>query len=151
MATTEFTLTEFLQHSGKVLLHLSEGEVVLRRRDGDDLVLTTRANMDALLKTLSAFMAMRDGGRERVASVLPWIGFLNAEDQQSCLRELDEAATVALTSGRLSQLDEVFDEWRATGLASWDERRLRERADADEYNQTDLAQLQRPNDKSDAA
>jgi hypothetical protein len=45
----------------------------------------------------------------------------------TCLRELREATTIALATGRLEQLADVLYEWEATALAAWDERRNRER------------------------
>jgi len=42
MPVGERTLSEFLQHSGQVLPDLAEGEVLLHRRDGEDLILMTR-------------------------------------------------------------------------------------------------------------
>jgi hypothetical protein len=144
MPVEEFTLTDFLQHSGKVLPKVAEGEVLLHRRDGDDLVLMTSTQMEALQTTLRAFMSITDGGADRVATALPWFGFLEHSDQLECLRELRQGADATMLTGRLSELEEIIDEWRATGLAAWDEKRLRDRGEADNYNPSEPILLDRP-------
>ena len=96
MPVEEFTLTDFLQHSGKVLPKVAEGEVLLHRRDGDDLVLMTSAQMEALQATLRAFMSVADGGADRAATALPWYGFLPHSDQLECLRELRQGADATM-------------------------------------------------------
>ncbi len=144
MPVEEFTLTDFLQHSGRVLPKVAEGEVILHRRDGEDLVLTTSTQMEALQTTLRAFMSITDGGPERATTVFPWFSFLGPADQVECLRELREGATAAMLTGRLSELEEIIDEWRATGLAAWDEKRLRARGGAEKYKATEPTPIERP-------
>jgi len=144
MALEDVTLTEFLQHSGKILSRVAEGEIRLHRRDGEDLVLTTSAQMQALQETLRAFVAITDGGKERVGTVFPWFGFLEPADQIECLRDLREAANATALTGRLSQLEEIIDEWRASALATWDEKRLQARGDARKYRASEPRTLRRP-------
>jgi hypothetical protein len=144
MPITETTLSDFLQHSGKVLPSVASGEVLLRRRDGDDLILATSKQLEALQTVLRAFISIADGGRERVKTVFPWFGFLQSDDQQEFLRELSRAADATIITGRLSELEEIIDEWRATALAVWDDTRLRARGDADTYRRTDPRPLPRP-------
>src|SRR5438105_15886669 len=134
MALEDVTLTEFLQHSGKILSRVAEGEIRLHRRDGEDLVLTTSAQMQALQETLRAFVAITDGGKERVGTVFPWFGFLEPADQIECLRDLGEAANATVLTGRLSQLEEIIDEWPATALATWDDKGLQARSNPSKYH-----------------
>jgi hypothetical protein len=126
MAVSERTLSEFLQHSGRVLPDLAEGEVLLHRRDGEDLVLMTRRQSEALSTVLQAYFALSSGDGAAIRTVLPWLTFLPAEDQATCLRELREVGSAALHSGRLSRLDETLYAWEATGLAAWDAQRRRD-------------------------
>lgn len=128
MAAREVTLSEFLQHSGRVLPDVEAGEVVLRRRDGEDLVLMTRQQSSALRTVAAAFFALSTGERSAVETVLPWLAFLSEIDHDACLRELREVGATALQTGQLSRLAETLYAWKATALAAWDERRLRERA-----------------------
>ena len=126
MAVSERMLSEFLQHSGRVLPDLTEGEVLLHRRDGEDLVLMTRRQSEALATVLQAYFVLSDEGSQAVHVILPWLAFLSSEDQATCLRELRDVGSAALHSGRLSRLDETLYAWEATGLAAWDAQRLRD-------------------------
>ena len=131
MAVSERTLSEFLQHSGEVLPDLLEGEVLLHRRSGEDLVLLTKKQRDALQLTLHAFLRAAHGGTGEVSHAIPWFGFLSGSDQEACLDELRSVALGALESGRLAQLVETLYSWRATALAVWDERQRRRRSGDD--------------------
>src|SRR5438552_15759694 len=98
----EHTLTEFLQHSGKVLAEVSRGGVVLHRRDGEDLVVLTRSQNDAVSTTVRALAgAVLDhpNGEQRAVAVLPWLAFLSPQDRAECLRELSEVASAAAATG----------------------------------------------------
>ena len=128
MAVRERTLSEFLQHSGQVLPDVAEGEVVLRRRDGEDLVIMTRRQSEALHAVLQAYFALADGNGSAVQAALPWLAFLSSGDRAACLRELREVGAAALHSGQLSRLAETLYAWEATGLAAWDLQRRVEQA-----------------------
>ncbi|GEM_PF-2809532 len=128
MAVRERTLSEFLQHSGQVLPELADGEIVLRRRDGEDLVIMTRRQSEALQTVLRAYFALADGDGSAVQTALPWLSFLSTGDRAACLRELREVGAAALHSDKLSRLAETLYAWEATGLAAWDMQRRTERA-----------------------
>ena len=66
------TLSEFLQHSGRMLVEIEQGEIELRRRGGEDLVLMTASHREALhLLARSFLVASRDA--EAAGVVLPWL------------------------------------------------------------------------------
>lgn len=144
MAVTERTLSEFLQHSGRLLPEVEKGEVLLRRRGGEDLVVMTRGQNDALSTIVRTLAAIVAGGGDRATAVLPWLAFLSPEDRDACLRELCEVASAAVATGQLRHLEEMLYQWEATGLAAWDERRLRERADYADYAREEPIPLPRP-------
>jgi len=123
--TSERTLSDFLQHSGQVLSDLLQGEVLLHRRDGEDLVLLTKSQRDALQLTLRAFLQATRGGTAQVAGAIPWFGLLSSSDQATCLDELSNVALACLETGRLNQLVEGLYAWRATAIAAWDERQAK--------------------------
>ena len=127
MARRESTLSDFLQHSGRVLPDIEEGEILLHRRDGEDLVLTTRRQSEALRTTAAAFFALSTGHHSAIEVVLPWITFLTASDRDACIRELRDVGAASLETGRLSRLAETLYAWEASALAAWDELRNRER------------------------
>lgn len=127
MPLRESSLSEFLQHSGRAFPALEEGPILLRRRDGEDLVLMTRGQSDALQVTARAFLALSSGHEDAIGTVLPWIVFLGVADRQDCIQELREVGAAALQTGRLARLAETLYTWEATALAAWDERRNHER------------------------
>lgn len=148
MALSEHTLTEFLQHSGRVLANVARGGVLLHRREGEDLVVMTRGQSEALAETVrvlsGAVLDPGATGRGPIATILPELAFLSADDQTRCLRELGEVASTAVATGQIGRLEEVLSQWKATGLAAWDERRLHEREDAAEYLVDAPLELPRP-------
>ncbi|HVC33464.1 MAG TPA: hypothetical protein VNL16_08135 [Chloroflexota bacterium] len=127
MSVKERTLSEFLLHSGRVLPELEYGEVLLHRSDGEDLVLMTRRQSEALRATAQAFFALSTGDQHAVEVALPWIAFLSPSGRDECIRELREVGAASLQGGHLSRLAETLYAWEATALAAWDERRNRER------------------------
>ncbi len=146
MTTTEHTLTEFLQHSGRVLAQMERGGVVLRRRDGEDLVVITRGQSEALNETVRALAGVVLASEDRLTAILPELSFLSAADQIACLRELSEVASAAVATGELHHLEETLAQWKATNLAAWDEKRLRERTDYADYLVEDPQPLERPSE-----
>ena len=130
------TLTEFLQHSRQVLPELDEGEVVLRRRQGDDVVMLSRPHWEAILDSVRLLAEARQvqaqANRGPVTSPpawlsLPWLALLEPEDRDACIQELASTALAAVESGRLRPLAEALEVWRATALAVWDARRAADR------------------------
>lgn len=151
------TLTDFLQHSGRLLPEVERGGVVLRRRDGQDLMLMTRGQSQALgdaVRVLAgAVLALLDrdatasvttATSQRVLSLFPWMEYLSPGDRTACVKEIGEVASAAVATGRTDRLEELLAEWRASGLAAWDEKRLRERDDRDEYQLDEPVELSRP-------
>ena len=136
MAASARTLTDFLQHSGQVLQELDEREVVLKRRQGDDLIVLSRPHWEAIAASLrilaEAYAAKQadppdSGTAPSTWFGLPWMSLLHSDDQGSCLRELTETALAAIDSGRFRPLAETLSQWRATALATWDTDRQQER------------------------
>ena len=125
------TLTDFLQHSGDVLPDVERGEVRLRRRGGEDLVLVSGRHWDLLgdsIRVLAEDAHLRAASplaAERFA--LGWLNLLEPGDRSACVEELRRAALAAVETGRLSDLEDTVEGWRATALATWDDNQNRER------------------------
>lgn len=132
MAAKERTLSEFLQHSGRLMPAVEEGELVLRRRGGEDLVLMTASQREALHILSRTFLTAVPDDLAVATTVLPWLELLPPASRRACLEELRQVAAVALDTGRLGRLAEVLSSWRATALSTWDEQRNRERQGYDE-------------------
>lgn len=137
MPTTVRSLTDFLQHSGQILPEIEQGEVVLRRRDGDDLVIVSHKHWEALCSGLLALAEAYCGASTADCAAssdkakrfaLPWLSLLVEEDRSACYRELVLAAIAAIEFGRFEQLDDALEQWRATALATWDEERRKDQA-----------------------
>jgi hypothetical protein len=132
------TLTDFLQHSGRVLSEVEQGEIHLRRREGDDLVLLTRRHWEALSES---FFAVAEAYRQvqvdpksdddyaPMRFALPWMSLLTSEDQTECIEDVSRATIAALQLGKLSELVTLLARWKATALATWDDANKLDRPD----------------------
>ncbi len=89
-------------------------------------------------------MSLMDGGPERTAPVFPWLVSYRRRINLSACKSCVTPPMRPMLTGRLSELEEIIDEWRATGLAAWDEKRLRGGGEAEKYNTTDPIPLARP-------
>lgn len=130
MPVAERTLTEFLQHSGRVLPEVERGEVLLRRRDGDSLVLISQRHWEALVKGCTTVAeAALDLQSHCQCPPSPragefahsWLSLLSAQDRRECLGEISQALVAALEDGKFEALANTLAQWRATALATWDD------------------------------
>lgn len=97
----------------------------LRRRDAEDLVLTTGTHADrmerfhtATTRMYSALMASDAGVRILVTEVIPvafpWVRFLPAESVRSFVVDLVRTAEAALALNLPDAVDQLILEWRST-------------------------------------
>lgn len=110
-----YTLSDLLRSSGEVLGALERGEVEIRRRDGEDLWLTTSARADALraaLEGLARLAQIVDAEPAAVTAAFPWTGLLNDAQRRYFLRELSRTAAAAADLGSLAPLADVVSRWR---------------------------------------
>lgn len=130
------SLTDLLRAPNEVLPRLNVGPVTVKRRGGDDFCLVQLRQWEALSSTgfavANAFGEMLAEcecrpNRRRDDAAIPWLSFLDTRDQDECLRDVLDALRVSLETGRLSVLVDTLSEWRATALATWDERRTKGR------------------------
>ena len=130
MPVAERTLTDFLQHSGQILPEVERGELVLRRRSGDALIVLSEKYWQALAKSLATLVeGIRDiqdrchcpPVQRRRDFALSWLSYLSEEDRKECLHELSLAVLSAFEDGKFRELAETVAQWRATALASWDD------------------------------
>lgn len=131
----EFTLTEMLRESGKVLnaVELSS-EVLLRRRDGADVLLVEADHERAIRHSLRTAAAVASASLEgpieavleRIVDRLPWIYYLPIEQKIEFLREFGREAAAAADTNvfvRLSQLERDWETsahlYAAPGMREW--------------------------------
>lgn len=122
MVQKSYTLSDFLRRSGEVLAALEFGEVVLHRRDDDDVVCTTsrRAkSIDDAFGLLARVVreALRDGrGTSSATQVLayaePWTRYLTVSERESFLRELTASALAAAEIGASGLIAELLENSR---------------------------------------
>lgn len=115
------TLSYFLRRSGDVLGTVATEDVVLRRRDGDDLVLTTAQRTQILRDGLRLLAEIVGGlldadGTESMAhalaSVVPWTKALSSDERARLAREVAEAAATAADIGAPEPLGRALERWR---------------------------------------
>ena len=103
----------------------THSSVLLRRRDGEDLVLSTKDQWDAersYLSTATRFMValMRDDARGRqvamdlIGEVFPWTHFLPDNEIGEFAAELAETARAADSIGNVEATAALVAAWRHT-------------------------------------
>ena len=123
--TADATLTDFLRDPKAVVDRLEHVDIVLHRRNAEDLYLSLESRTEAvaesvrlLARMLSA--ALTDPGvRDRLgASVeqIPWLSFLPAQQRQLFITEFFRTAEAAAELGVMTPLAQLLREWQATAL-----------------------------------
>lgn len=124
MDGASYTVSHFLRRSGDVLSAAATDDVVLRRRDGEDLVLTTtsrgqalRDAVDLLAETVLEVLRA-PGGADLLARALSdaarWTASLSAEERMRMLADVGRAGAAAAALGRPERLARVLGGWRQT-------------------------------------
>ncbi|MFE2737924.1 hypothetical protein [Streptomyces sp. NPDC059349] len=125
MSALELTLSELLNKPKATLANLrGTRRIVLRRRDDEDLVLTTAARADQDLEVMSATSRMfvemmrTPEGRTLVLDVLPatfpWVRYLPAHDVRAFSVELVDALGAATLLDNTAGVAQLLAEWRHT-------------------------------------
>lgn len=126
LAETPFS--ELINHPKATVAKLGTAEkraVRLRRRDDEDLVLTTAAHAEQEREMVSAttrmFVAMMRHDRaalsllvDVVPEAFPWVRFLPAEDVRAFVVELVETLRAAESIDNHAPVVQVITEWRHT-------------------------------------
>lgn len=123
MPTLEATLTDFLRDPNAVVERLQSTDVVLHRRNAEDLRLSLESRSEAVetsveLVSRLLLSALADGVvRERLRASLgeiPWITFLPERERDAFVDEFLRTAQGAADLGVMAPLGRVLREWRAT-------------------------------------
>lgn len=115
--------SDLSRHPADVFAAAEEGPVVVTRRDGESLLLTTqsraRAQQELLGVAAQLIAASLDDGplQVRLAKYFPWIGLLNDADKQACAVEIIDTARGAFSVGQPMRLLTVIAAWRNTAEA----------------------------------
>jgi len=127
MTVQRFQSSELNRNPAAVFAAAEDSPVLVTRRDGENLVLMTSAEAEALAQ-LQQFAAQllglsdhSDEGRARaMTQILPWMLALSPADQVRCAAELITATRAALATGQPQRAIGELVSWRETALA-WEE------------------------------
>jgi len=127
MATSTATLSQLLRHPHDVIDQLKDGDVVLTRREGDALRLSTdsRASRDdemvAAFAQLIAGIVIDEAVADRLAMGLagpfPWMEFLGEDLRRSFVGDFLRTARACAEVGHFDRLAVVVANWRETAAA----------------------------------
>ena len=131
MAVQTFPYSSFLRGPSQVLPSLADADVILERRDEENLVLTRVERFDAVatgLRIAARSLAIlarrhRDLAEEALAEELPWLTWLPDEERPTCVRELLADLVAGAETGLLVPFARNLASWRSTAEA-WSDPRL---------------------------
>lgn len=138
MSTERTTYSGFLRGPSEVLPRLSYGDVLLERRDGEDLVLTTATRAAAFLEGLNvgvtALRHLAKSHHDLLAEVLteelPWLRWLPEADRSACVRELVDDLAASIEVENFSRFHLDLTAWRHTAEV-WADPELADRLTGD--------------------
>ena len=122
MKTTAFAYSAFLRGPTDVLPQLDEGDVLLERRDDENLVLTRYGRFAARQEGMTfAARLLGDVVRDRSDLVvellrqeLPWMHWLPEAEQTQCAEELMAELAAGADTGMLDPFARSLTAWRST-------------------------------------
>ncbi len=121
--TAEATFTEFLRDPNAIVAKLERQDVVLHRRNAEDLQLSLRSRSEAsdegvrVLAHLLAQALADDVVRDRLvaaAAAIPWIQFLPPASRQMFVEEFIRTAEAASELGSMVPVAQLLLEWKST-------------------------------------
>ncbi len=127
MATPAYAcnFSDLLRKSGEVLDEVDRRDVLLRRRDGHDLLLVRADREERVRETVAAASSMlahmarthlhemADG----LPDALPWLRILPRDDLERFTKEFVEIAEACGSLGSFDRLGVLLAEWRNTAYA----------------------------------
>ena len=134
MTVETFSYSVFLRGPSQVLPSLADADVILERRDEENLVLMRAERFEAAatgLRIAARLLAMlarrqRDLAEELLAEELPWLAWLPATERRVCVRELLADLVAGADTGLLTPFARNLTSWRSTAQA-WSDPTLARR------------------------
>ena len=134
MTVQTFPYSAFLRGPSQVLPSLADADVILERRDEENLVLMRAERFEAAaagLRIAARLLAMlarrqRDLAEELLAEELPWLTWLPATERLVCVRELLADLVAGADTGLLTPFARSLASWRSTAQA-WSDPTLARR------------------------
>lgn len=118
------TFTDLRRKPKDVLAHIDEGQVRITRRDGDDLVILRRHDLDVFESgvTLSSQL-LRAIGRNKgdveaaLGELFAWTSEFSASELSEYAREIEQLVYSASELGSFERLLRAQQEWQETATA----------------------------------
>jgi hypothetical protein len=127
MGVSERSLSYLLRNSGEVLEEVEHSDVVLQRRDGEDLYLAllsrergVRDSLGLLARLLRAALSdeqTREGIAGWLTKELSWTSFLPPEDRDAFLEDFTRTAVACAELENFEPLVRSLRGWQATAEA----------------------------------
>jgi hypothetical protein len=123
MSVHEVTWSSFLRVPSSVERWLEQGDVLLRRRDGEALRLSRESNDTSERTALVTAARLLGAGlakaktsinAEALTSALPWTKFLPERDREAFLAEFLETIEACADLGDFAALGRLVTEWKST-------------------------------------
>lgn len=139
--TTQVTLSALVQTPTRVIALLEEGDVVLTRREGENLRLTvdSRATRQAASLSHATEVVAQiarvapEIGVEVLRIVFPWVEILSSREREQFAEEYLSTLRAAASLNSFAVLDSVENAWRATAELKADSElraRIQDRIDS---------------------
>jgi hypothetical protein len=124
MATKSFPYSTFLRGPSEVLPTLDHADVVLERRDDENIILMRAERFEAGAASLRiaaralAIVARRnsDLAEEVLAEELPWLTWLPDTERHACVHELLNHLIAGADTGELLPFARSLTSWRSTAV-----------------------------------
>jgi hypothetical protein len=134
VTTQTFPYSAFLRGPSQVLPSLADADVILERRDEENLVLMRAERFEATatgLRIAARSLAIlarrqRDLAEELLAEELPWLTWLPAEERLACVKELLADLVAGADTGLLTPFARNLASWRSTAQVWSDPNLARE-------------------------
>ncbi|MDD2859105.1 MAG: hypothetical protein PHU75_10580 [Candidatus Nanopelagicales bacterium] len=123
MEVARMTLSTFVQKPTHVLAKLDEGDVLLTRRDGEDVLLSIAsvaesqsAAVSSVVELLATWAAAAsvETLRSLISQKNPWAALLDAADRDDFVDEYLTTLRGCAAIGNFSRLAIVVDAWKGT-------------------------------------
>ncbi|MGB1583391.1 MAG: hypothetical protein ACPHCI_06345 [Solirubrobacterales bacterium] len=122
MTYTEHTFSDFLRKSGDVLRDVDEHTVLLRRRDGVDLILQradheseTRETIELSTLVLNWLShAQPETLSDALLEIFPWTSFLPPTDRAEFASDFMQTLRACVSIGSFDALQAEIAQWRNT-------------------------------------
>ncbi|MEU0564539.1 hypothetical protein ABZ297_03935 [Nonomuraea sp. NPDC005983] len=134
MTTKSFPYSAFLRGPSQVLPSLESADVILERRDDENLILMRAERFEAGTASLRiaaralAIVARRnsDLAEEVLTEELPWVTWLPDTERHECVRELLGHLIAGADTGELLPFGRALASWRSTAIVWSDPQLARE-------------------------